>query len=399
MAPVDAGDEQALERRRRLEYTRLVRSEIVDALQEIKDEAGEPRLDVWLDQMTIAGDDDWTARLHWVLGSCDGAVVLLDTVSAESEWVRKEATILTWRQSMASDVLVVPVYLGDFEASLVEQGPWRPIGIRRLQGVRLATDTGSTADAKQLAKLVAERFRGLQRDDADTPMGQWVADLGGLIATVRPPQLRRAAKALGIADAEWNVLSDPHVTMAHHLLLSNLVDAYDSVLELLRGLGGEAGKHLIAQILPIWVSPSAAAHLHASVVSDGARLILVNLRHQDSAREYLDRAWCGRLDRSEVASVPCATGEDETERLSDVEASLRAALGFEENEQDQLEAYLDDTDNMFVLLGAADGKLVGVLRAKYEKVRLLVHPGHDCAAARTELTGAVVIEPLVAARD
>ena len=52
-----------------------------------------------LDVEHLKGGDDWCAKLHEWLGSCDGAVILINAESANSDWIKKEATILTWRQS------------------------------------------------------------------------------------------------------------------------------------------------------------------------------------------------------------------------------------------------------------------------------------------------------------
>ena len=180
-SPVDSTDREASERGRRLDYARLVRTEIVTALRQLTDELGAQQLDVWLDKDSLLAGDDWPTELDEILWTCDGAVVLLDSVSVESDWVYKEAMRLSDRKARCPDMLLVPVYLWDFRPEQIETGRWKLIGIDRRQGVRLDRDGGSAADARELAKLVVQRFRGLSRPDDETPVGRWVADVAALL--------------------------------------------------------------------------------------------------------------------------------------------------------------------------------------------------------------------------
>lgn len=399
VATPDPDNQAAVERQRRLEYARLVRSEIVAALNAITDADGQPRFDVWLDQNALAGGDNWTAKLHEVLGTCHGAVLLLDEISAQSPWVRKEATILTWRLSMASAVRVVPVSLGRAAPELFTQGDWAPTALGQLQHVRLARDPMTTDSAAELAALVAKRFENLTVEDVDTPMGQWIASVGALIEGVHPFHKRRAGLGLGISDADWAALPRPHITMAHHLLHLTLDEkVVEAVSELLRGLDARRRLHLVNRVVPIWVCAEAANHLLCSDVDKAERLFLVNVCDQRSAREYLERAWCGTIYESQVASIPGATGEDPGEVLTDVDEALRHEFGYSSDEQSVLDLHLQSAEKMFVIMGrnAVRKDVIGALRAKYPNVRVMIASGHDIGEACAALPEAVLIKPRVA---
>jgi hypothetical protein len=393
IGPVDPADASAVERRKVLEYTRLVRSEIVDALMAMTDAEGDRRFDVWLDQDTLAGGDDWTAKLHHALGRCDGAVILLDRHSVESEWVRKEATILSWRQSLTSNVLVVPVVVEPLHEQPLDAGAWRAMGIRRLQDVPPAADL-TDAGARDQALAVAQRFATLRRDDAETPMGRWVAEVGGLIEEARGSARRGAARCIGIEDAEWNALSDPCAAMAHHLLHAGLNAAYDPTQMLLGGLSSESGRRLVSLLVPTWVRAQAAGDLHSAVTTDDARLVALSVKHQDSAVECLERAWCGSLDRAAIVKLPGITGEHVDELRADIEAGVRESLGYSDDEDEFVDEDLARSD-AFIIVGAngARPQVVEATRLRFPTARLLLWPADLYAAAQAMFPVDITIDP------
>lgn len=93
--PADNQDPEKLARWRRLEFARVVRDKIVAGLRGAPPNG--PGYKVLLDRDRLEPGDNWQAKLHGWLGTCDGAVLLLSEDSICSDWVRKEATILTWR--------------------------------------------------------------------------------------------------------------------------------------------------------------------------------------------------------------------------------------------------------------------------------------------------------------
>ena len=116
-----------------LRYAREVRRRIV---AELKKEHT-----VWLDVDSLVPGDRWRVRLHEWLGSCDGAVILLDQTSVASAWLRKEATILGWRSSLQERLRVVPVSLGDFQTADLDRYDYGPLDLDLSQGARLPSQS------------------------------------------------------------------------------------------------------------------------------------------------------------------------------------------------------------------------------------------------------------------
>ena len=118
LQPKDGDDPKS----KRLTFAGLVRGKIVDSL-------GDPTpaglgYKVLLDKARLEPADNWRAKLHGWLGSCHGAVILLSEDSIASEWVRKEATILTWRKSLRPELLVMPVFWEIYAPALSNRTAW-----------------------------------------------------------------------------------------------------------------------------------------------------------------------------------------------------------------------------------------------------------------------------------
>jgi hypothetical protein len=198
--------EEAIARAKRLEYARWVRSAVVERLDSDK-------FDVWLDVKSLEPGDLWRARLSRWLGSCDGAVILLNEEAAASKWLRKEATILTWRRSLKSCVEIVPALLGGFRARSLEG-----IGLEDLHGfemARLPSEEMTLENAGLLADQIVQKLDGLTVDETETPMTEWVQDVAALFddALLSEHHFKRAARLLGIDEDDLGHFPDRELTM------------------------------------------------------------------------------------------------------------------------------------------------------------------------------------------
>jgi hypothetical protein len=144
--PVTASDEPGAEaRRERLDFARQVRDEIVERLKE-------DRFEILLDKDRLEPGDIWQAKLHVWLGICDAAVILLNQESVQSDWLRKEVTILTWRQSLKETLLLVPVILADFDPVDIKNYGFGPMDLLANQAARILPKDMSSENAKLLAQ-------------------------------------------------------------------------------------------------------------------------------------------------------------------------------------------------------------------------------------------------------
>lgn len=392
VAPVDPRDAEAVRRREILTYTRLARREIVFALTSVRDDAGEQRFDVWLDQEVLAGGDEWSQELQHALQTCDAAVILLDSVSMRSGWVHHEATVMVNRAANNPRLTVVPVFLGELRSAALDEPFWKQTGLGAVHPARLASDELNEHNAVQLAKLVAGSFCHLTREDADTPMGRWVEHVGEVVERASAASRKRAARELGIAEQEWDALSAGHITLAHRLLHSTIDQARGPLTVLLKGMDSDSGTRLIKRVLPIWVHVEAGSRLSSALEAAAPQLLIVNVKALESGWEYLRRAHFGELETWQVVEAVNNTGPDIAEVLVDIDQALRAALL--DDPKDTFQHEFDD-DDVLVLVGpnAARADVAQTLHARYPRARFIVLSGDDHGVARAQLPQALLIEP------
>ncbi len=154
-------------------------SAIRDAVETKLKELG---YDVLLDRSRLDPGDRWRAKLHRWLGACDGAVLLFGPAALQSDWVRKEATILTWRREFETQIRIVPALFGGVAKSALDEYGLGPLELKEDQIAEVDEGAGSEKErARLLAERIARGFDGLTPLVAETPMSRWVEDIADLI--------------------------------------------------------------------------------------------------------------------------------------------------------------------------------------------------------------------------
>ncbi len=70
------------------------------------------RVEVLVDKDGLVPGEDWNHRLNLWLAECHVAIVLFSRRAIEkSDWVAKEAAILSWRAELDKDFTLIPVML------------------------------------------------------------------------------------------------------------------------------------------------------------------------------------------------------------------------------------------------------------------------------------------------
>ncbi len=82
-----------------------------DTCREIRQRYGD-RVEVLVDKDGLVPGDDWNHRLNLWLAECHVAIILFSKRAIEkSDWVAKEAAILSWRAELDKDFTLIPVLL------------------------------------------------------------------------------------------------------------------------------------------------------------------------------------------------------------------------------------------------------------------------------------------------
>jgi hypothetical protein len=353
-----------------------------------------------LDVESLKPGDDWRARLHRWLGECDGAVILFDSLSVTSDWVRKEATILAWRRSLNDRLVLVPVFLGDFRAADLDEAGYGALDVARWQGASI--EEAELADVP-VERVAAAFDRLAPEEDDDNPMRIWLEDVSSLLADTDAAHLNRARKALGVDDDDWREWDNAHVTLAHQLLHSGLAGALDALSHLKAGMRHEPFERLIDQLHFTWVDSGAAAHLGGLLAAQRKPIALINAGDHETGKDYVRRAHCRRIENGRFIRATDVVGEGGVEELLPryEEAFIVGAAHRPDRPNpllanpDLLGAFLTEPPK-YVLLGpgAAQGPLLERLRTKYAGAAFVLLAGSEVTSAQ-DLPDTVLVEPLL----
>lgn len=230
--------------------------------------------------------------------------------------------------------------------------------------------------------------------DLDRPDEMWVAVVAGFVECVRRPYPEKAGRELGLRHTTWDAHA-AHTAIADRLLRSTLHDASKPLGYLVRGLDDpRTARRLVDGVLPIWVDAEAASCLHRAVKVDRARVLLVNVNHEQSAREYLQRAWCCDLDDWHIIGIPGVAGEEQLDSVrADVRAGLERAWGAG-TPPDGVDEMLDC--EIFVLVGQpwAPGIIADAVFGVHPGAHMLMYTGPEYHAVHAAVTEARLVEPL-----
>jgi TIR domain len=299
------------------DFTREVRRRLVEKLLEMK-------LVPLVDQ-NIEPGGIWRAKLHFWLGCCDGAVILFSRQALlDSHWVKKEATILTWRKSLDPRLRIIPVLLGDISPEELTTDYLSSLELGEIQWTRPDSREETDEAAERLADAIALSFKGLSPREADPGLQRWIERATACLRKAEPADLRRAANLLRISEEDWNDLSEPAVVVAHHLLHTDLEDALAALGEILPGLPRESRRVLVELAEPLWIQEAAARHiLPVTRRAEGQRLLAINAQYQETGNWYIHRATCSATGTL-VLRISGIFGEDQgAEIVAAVEDACR----------------------------------------------------------------------------
>lgn len=262
-------------------------------LQEICTELRQREFDVLVDRggQLYAGLD-WDLRINEWMGECHAAVILVSTAALrESDWVKKEATVLSWRREQQEDFKLIPVLLEDVTPEDLEHGLMGVLRITKSQCIRNARD------AQQIAAEI-EAGLGPAYKPALTPFER----LENVLIAI----LENQATPLTLEDA-WRTLDGAHkpqwqpnsgrrfATALTRLLLRDSRHALKhlkTVLDCIRPrVQRSAAEELLKYLACLWVDTQAASGITAA--AHGGGIVGLNGQYLPdfTARRYGERAW------------------------------------------------------------------------------------------------------------
>jgi len=337
------------------EAARAIRERLSEVL------ADEPyRYQVLLDEQAIRAGNPWEPKLHRWLAECDGAVLILTPQALASEWVKKEAAILLWRQSLGSRIVVIPLLIGVTEAEAETAFP--AAGIFRLQYLEIP-DGGL---AGPVITEIAEEFR--RAVDSQDQLGSWAGQLHAEVSALGGYDQSRLAAALQALEHPWSDTPDGGHLIVHALLhTEDMYEVQTAVQPVVRKFRDPPS--FVDLVSPIAIPEAAAAGILATCGrAPGDRVLVLTCTDPRTAIRYIHRASCVS-EFYRVLPPPGLTAEKSADQVfGDIIAGIAAVF-------DPTRARTDpDARQAFVAraLSAEDrrGRIVQLLPSK-------ASPDHD----------------------
>ncbi|MEM7356497.1 MAG: toll/interleukin-1 receptor domain-containing protein, partial [Acidobacteriota bacterium] len=263
--PAGLPPDEITARAERLSFARKLRDEVRTGLLTIDG------LEVFLDvRGGLTAGDVWQDGLHQNLRSCAGAVLLLSPEALESDWVLKEATILSWRVFLGERLVLVPVLLGVSRNDLVARG-FGAISLDAIQWIEVADASDAerrsavqqiVAALEPVASFGVRSDRSIWRSTAE----RWLIETARQLKLAVPEGYdetyqTQMYRALGVeAQDRDRDGDDPYQNIATFLLTSDAL----SILQLLGEVPTDSTLQrdtLSKKVLPLWVEALAAAQL------------------------------------------------------------------------------------------------------------------------------------------
>jgi len=283
---------------------------------------------ILVDRDGLIPGDDWNRELNLWLAECQAAIILVSKRALEkSDWVAKEAAILTWRRVLDRGFELIPITIeGESSVSDLAQGFWGSLDMWRTQSIH-----ANRRDVSAILDCVARRFGKDQEALARryprflTPLDHLRGAIAKMLADTATEDA--LAAVLGDLNADFSEVTRVGLAakdryadhIAQCLLRTSAHDVWScfetfrKVLAHLPLLSFEQKRMLLEYVRPLWVHPAAAFHLCTAMETKTALALCgsyVNVPGPNKYSQaytferYVERAWY--LSESNSESKPCA---------------------------------------------------------------------------------------------
>nr|VFJ73521.1 MAG: TIR domain-containing protein [Candidatus Kentron sp. FW] len=264
--------------------------------KQVCDGDSSPSYEVLVDQGgKIRFGEDWEKHLNEWMAECHAAVILFSKAALyDSDWVKKEAAILSWRREIQSDFILIPVLLDDLQPEELEKGLYKTLRVGKSQCVRYGTSvqdiiSGITDVLGDLSLPTSTPFSNLEdiihrllqeRATQEVLAGAWEH-----IASPHQPRWQPGNK-------------EPFAAVLTRYLLREGRGAIDRLQALLDNIHPRLDKgtclELLGYVRSLWVDPGAASGLSSNAPGHN-KVVALNgnpfLYADFTSQCYVERAW------------------------------------------------------------------------------------------------------------
>jgi hypothetical protein len=235
---------------------------------------------------------DWDLRINEWMAECHAAVILVSTAALrDSDWVKKEATVLSWRRELQDDFKLIPVLLEGITPEDLEQGLMGVLRIIKSQCIR-------NAHGAERIVLGIEAGLGPAYRPALTPFERLENVLVEILeGQAKPQTLEDAWQALaGAHKPQWQPNSGRRFASALTRFLlrdsRHALEHLQTVLDRIRPrVDRSAAEELLKYLACLWVDAQAATGISSAAHGGGIVGLNGHYLPNFTARRYGERAW------------------------------------------------------------------------------------------------------------
>jgi len=271
---------------------------LLDVIYDIKNEYGDAiEILVDKDEKGLPAGHDWEKRLNEWLAECHAAVILLSKRAIEnSNWVKKEAAILSWRRELDKNFLLIPILLqGQTTPDDLEKDLFGTLRISKDQCIR---DVNTGQDVLNGIKNALGEKETLQGKIRLTPFDRLQVVVAKLLAENSDSNTLK--DAWDELTGEDKPLWDPNaITQFSHALTryllrdnANSLANFTAVLNNIRPkVKQDNAKEIFEYVRSLWVDAKAAGCIPQSKTHQ--KFLAQNGNHLPNFtfKRYTERAW------------------------------------------------------------------------------------------------------------
>lgn len=293
-------------------------------LQGLRDELGSLGHHAWIDEQEIVPSAEFASEIHTALGTCDGAVVLVDADALRSDYVLKEVMVLMWRHAVER-IPIVPLLVGVSYGDVQDSRLGRLTDLHRLS----AWSQSASLRGEEAARLASDTAALLDRicEVSDgSAVRRWIDDMAHFLKDVSAAGLWRMAERLGVDHDAWKRARDQRQVVAAAMLSSTTSDLLAALTLAVDLLDDRSGRRVVDRAVPLWVDLDAGR-----VVAEAAhdeverRVVGISTRSPRLATDVVRRATAGAPEH-QVAGSDVVGESAASELIERYDACLRKEL-------------------------------------------------------------------------
>ncbi|RIK40644.1 MAG: hypothetical protein DCC55_14310 [Chloroflexi bacterium] len=162
----------------------------------------EAGFDPFLDKRRLQPGARWSNELHTWLGLCHGAVILFSADALASDWVLKETTILTYRQTLDEKFPILPVLLPGVQVADLQKPPFAALDVTATQAFKVEAPGDATA-SDLVTRCVELLSPLLPQLTSESPLQKIERILASGLNNIGRNNLEQVAGALNIELPPW----------------------------------------------------------------------------------------------------------------------------------------------------------------------------------------------------